>query len=112
MYFLLNLSHFVKSYEHLCEILVNFTMPTHQIWSCHVTQVATFKNVQYWLNSTFNFRESHKISSGAVLYFRSYEPKSSQGVENAMFVQLWVHLSLLRDFSRNHSKNLSSLFIF
>ena len=27
MYFLLNLSHYVKSYGHLCQILTFFTMP-------------------------------------------------------------------------------------
>ena len=43
MYFLLNLSHYVKSHGHFCQILAFFTMPAHQIWSCHVTQKANFK---------------------------------------------------------------------
>ena len=43
--FLLNLSYCVKSYGHLCQISACFTLSTHQIWSCHVTQVANFKNV-------------------------------------------------------------------
>ena len=30
-------------------------------------------------NSTFNIRESHKISSGKALYFRSYQQKTSRG---------------------------------
>ena len=42
MYFLLNFSHYVKSYEHLCQILTFFTMPALQIWPCHVTQEANF----------------------------------------------------------------------
>ena len=29
--------------------------------------------------STFNMRESHKISNGKVLYFRGYQPKTSWG---------------------------------
>ena len=43
MYFLLNLSHCVKSYG--WAFLSNFgffTMPAHQIWSCHVTQEGLF----------------------------------------------------------------------
>ena len=40
MYFLLNLSHYVKSYGHLCQILAYFTMPSLQIWPCHVIQEA------------------------------------------------------------------------
>ena len=41
--FLLNVSHYVKSYGHLCQILAFFTMPTLQIWPCHVTQEANFE---------------------------------------------------------------------
>ena len=39
MYFLLNLSLYVKSYGHFCQILALFTMPTHQIWSYHLTKL-------------------------------------------------------------------------
>ena len=49
MYFLLNLSHHVKSYGHFCQILAIFMMPTHQIWSCHVTQDADFENFLFVL---------------------------------------------------------------
>ena len=42
MYFLLNLNHCVKSYEHFCLILAFFTMPAHHIWSFHVTQDTNF----------------------------------------------------------------------
>ena len=64
MCFLLNLSHCVKSYWHFCQILALFTIPTHQIWSCHVTQDANFENFLFCPNSTFNIRKSRKISSG------------------------------------------------
>ena len=59
-----------------------FTMPAHQIWSCYVTQEANFENFSFCPNSTFNIRKSRKISSGKALYFRSYQPKSSRGVES------------------------------
>ena len=50
-------------------------MPTHQIWPCHVTQLANFENVSFFSDSTFNIRKSHKISNGKAFYFRSYLPK-------------------------------------
>ena len=82
MYFLLNLSHYVKSYGHLCQILAFFTMPALQIWPCHVTQEANFEKVLFFPNSAFNIGKSCKIPSRKALYFRSYQPKTSQGVEN------------------------------
>ena len=54
-------------------------MPAYQIWSCHMTQEANLENFLFCLNSTFNTRKSHKISSGKALYFRSDQPKTSQG---------------------------------
>ena len=42
MYFLLNLSHCLRRCGYFCQILF-FTMPAHQIWSCHVTQDAEFE---------------------------------------------------------------------
>ena len=80
--FLLNLSHYVKSYEHLCQILAFFTMPALQIWPCHVTQEANFKIKLFFPNSAFNIEKSCKIASRKALYFRSYQPKTSQRVEN------------------------------
>ena len=44
MYVLSNLSNFVKSCEHLSEILA-FTTSTHQIWLNHVTPGANFENL-------------------------------------------------------------------
>ena len=49
MYFLLNLSHYVKSYGHLCQILAFLTMPALQIWPCHVTQKANFEKIYFFL---------------------------------------------------------------
>ena len=44
MYFLLNLSHYVKSCGHYCQILAFFTMPAHQIWSYHMIQEVNFED--------------------------------------------------------------------
>ena len=82
MYFLLNLSHYVKSYGHLCQILESFTMPSLQIWSCHVTQEENFGKNFNFPNCGSNIRKSYKISSRKALYFRSYQQKTSRGVEN------------------------------
>ena len=84
MYFLLNLSHCVKTYGHFCQILAFFTMPAHQVWPCHVTQEANFENFLFCPNSTFNIGKSHKISSGKAFCVRSYQSKTSTegGVEN------------------------------
>ena len=60
MYFLLNLSHCVKSYGHLCQFLAFFTMPALQIWPCHVTQGANFEKNLFFPNSAFNIRKSYK----------------------------------------------------
>ena len=76
--FLLNLSNYVKSYGHFCQILGFFTMSAPQMWSCRVTHEANFKDFLFCPNSTFIIGKSHKISSGK-LYFRSYQPKTSQG---------------------------------
>ena len=83
MYFLLNLSHYVKSYGHLCQFLAFFTMPALQIWPCHVIQEANFEKNLFFPISAFNIRKSYKIFNGKALYFRRYQPKTSQGgVEN------------------------------
>ena len=64
MCFLLNLSHCVKSHGHFGQTLALLKMPTHQIWSHHVTQDANFEHFLFCPDSTFNIRKSHKISSG------------------------------------------------
>ena len=53
-----------------------------QIWPFHVTQEANFEKNLFFPNSTFNIRKSYKIYSRKALYFRSYQPKTSRGVEN------------------------------
>ena len=49
MFFLLNLSHCVKRYGHLCQILAFFMIPALQIWPCHVTQEANFEKIYFFL---------------------------------------------------------------
>ena len=77
IHFLLNSSHCVTSYGHFCKILALLMIPAHQIWSCYMTQDAYFENLLFCPDSTFNIRNSHKISSGKALYFRSYQQKTS-----------------------------------
>ena len=62
MYFLLNLSHYTKSYGHLCHILAFLSMLALQIWPCHVTQEANFEKILFFPNSAFNIGKSCKIS--------------------------------------------------
>ena len=63
MYFLLNLSLYVKSYRHFVKFWHVFTMPVHRIWSCHVTQEENFEKFSFFTNSPFNIRKSYKTSS-------------------------------------------------
>ena len=59
-----------------------FMMPALQIWPCHVTQEANFEKIYFFPNSAFKIRKSYKISNGKAPYFRSYQPKTSRGMEN------------------------------
>ena len=63
MYLLFNVSHYVKSYGHLCQFLTFFAIPALQIWPCHVTQEANFEKILFFPNFAFNIRKSYKISS-------------------------------------------------
>ena len=94
MRFLLNWSHRVKSYGHFCRILTLLMIPAHQIWSYHVTQDANFENYLFCLNSTFNIRKSHKISSRKALYVRSYQQETSSGDTPPVPLGLNVHTFL------------------
>ena len=58
MYFLLNLSHYVKSCGHFCQILAFLKMLAHQIWSCHVTQEVNFEKCLCFPDSAFHIRKS------------------------------------------------------
>ena len=85
MHFIKHLIHCVKRYGHFCQILARFTMPTHQIWSCQVTQDPNLENILFCPNSVFNIRKSHKISSRKAINFRNYQKKPQGGrdwVEN------------------------------
>ena len=75
--FLLNLSRFVKSYGHFCQILGILTMPAHLIWSSHVTEEVNLEKKLYCPNSAFNIKKSHQISSRNALYIRSFQTKTS-----------------------------------
>ena len=108
MYFLLNLSHYVKSYGHLCQILAIFTMPAPQIWPCHVTQEANFEKNLFFPNSAFNIRKSYKISSRKALYFRSYQPKTSRGWKTPPPPPVLLVLSFKVE-SGNHQRGISLL---
>ena len=61
MYFLFNLSHYVKSYGHLCQILAFFTMPALQIWPCHMTQEANFEKILFFPNSALILGKAAKF---------------------------------------------------
>ena len=82
MNFLLNLNYYVKVVGILVKFWHYFAIPAHQIWSYDMTQEANFKNFLFCPNFTFNIRKRHKISSTKALYFRSYQPKTSPGLEN------------------------------
>ena len=72
MYFLLNSSHYVKRYGHLCQILAIFTMPA--IWLCHMIQEANFEKMLFFPNFAFNIKKSCKISSRKALYYTPPPP--------------------------------------
>ena len=98
MYFLLNLSHYVKSYA--WAFMSNFgifTMPALQIWPCHVTQEANFEKNLFFPNSAFNIGKSCKISSRKALYFRSYQPKTSRGGGSGKHPPVLLGLSHYRE---------------
>ena len=79
MYFLLNLSHYVKVMGIYLKCWHFFTMSALQIWPCQVTQEENFEKILFFFNSAFNIGKSCKISSRKALYFRSYQLKTSRG---------------------------------
>ena len=81
MYFLLNLSNYVKRYRHLCHILAFFGCPLSTMAMSRDPR-SKFRKKFFFLNSAFNIRKIYKISGRKALYFRSYQPKTSQRVEN------------------------------
>ena len=75
MLFLLNLSHCVKSYGHLCQIY----QTTHQIWSGHVTLASNSENFYFSPNFVLNFRESYQIWEKLAQEQKSYRQKTNWG---------------------------------
>ena len=81
MCFLLNLRNYVKNYRHFCRILALFTMPAHQIWSCHVTQDPNFEIfyfvlILHLISGKVTKFPVEKLSMSEVI------SKKPQGVEN------------------------------
>ena len=64
MYFLLNLSHYVKSCGHVCQILAFFYDARSPNMVISLDPKSKFRNFLFCPNSAFNIRESHKIFSG------------------------------------------------
>ena len=76
MYFILNLSHYINSCGHFCQIFYDARSPNMVISR---DPRSKFRKFLFCPNSTFNIRKCHKISSEKALYFRSYQPKTSPG---------------------------------
>ena len=76
MYFLLNLSYYVKSFGYFCQnfgIFYNAHSP-NMVMS-HGPR-SKFRNFLFFPNSTFNIKKSHKISNGKAPYFKSCQQKT------------------------------------
>ena len=82
MYFLLNLSHYVKSYGHVCQILAFFTMPALQMWRCHVTQEANFEKILLLLILHLILGKAAEFLVENLSTSKVISQKTSQGAEN------------------------------
>ena len=91
MYFLLNLSHYVKRFGHFGQILAFFTMPAHQTWSCHVTQEANFENFLFCPNSTFNIRKIHKFLVEKLSNSEVIRQKPQGGWKTELYMLMYSH---------------------
>ena len=89
MCFLLNWSHCVKSYGHFCQILALLMIPSHQLWSCHLTQDPNFENLLFCLNLILG-----KVTKFLVekLFISEVSAKTSPGVENSPPVPLGLNM--------------------
>ena len=76
MQFLLNLSHCVKSYAHLCQIY----QTTHQIWSCHVILTSNSEKFYFSPNTVLNFGKSYQTKSSRT---KKLQAKNKLGVESS-----------------------------
>ena len=103
---LLNLSHYVKSYGHFCQILAIFTMLAHQIWSCHVTQEPNFENFLFCPDSIFNIGEITKflVETFSLSNFIRQEPY--EGMENTPLPVLLGLTWCIWQRSRRAMKNM------
>ena len=68
--------------DKLWAFMSSFTITTHQIWSCHLTLTADFKNFYFSPNSILNFRKSYQIWGKLAQEQKSYRQKAKLGVEN------------------------------
>ena len=78
MYFLLNVSHCVKSYGHFCQILTIYDSRSQNMVMSLDPRCKSLK-IFVCPNSTFNIKKSQKISSRKALYFGSYQQKPHGG---------------------------------
>ena len=85
MYFLLNLSHYVKVMFlcHLCQFLAFFYDARSPNMAMSCDPRSKFRKNLFFPNTAFNITKIYEISSRKALYFRSYQPKTSRGVENS-----------------------------
>ena len=60
-------------------------------------------------NSAFNIWKSYKVFSRKALYFRSYQPETSRGVENTFRVKLLLFHSVPVEFKRCFDELVVSL---
>ena len=94
MYFLLNLSYYVKGCGHFCQILAFFYNARSPNMVMSRGPRSKFRKFSCFPNSAFNIRKSYKISSGKALYFRSYQPKyhSSENEIHVVLSTFWFYV--------------------
>ena len=91
MYFLLNLSHCVKSYGHLCQMYQNHSP---KIWSCHVILSSNSENFYFSPNSVLNFRKVTKFCENGLKNKKVTSKKQSGGgVENTLPTSVFIGLN-------------------
>ena len=78
MYFLLNVSHYVKSFGHFVKFWPFYYPHSPNMVMSRDPEA----NFLFCTNSTSNIRNGHKSSGGKAFYFGSYQPESSRGVKN------------------------------
>ena len=104
---LLNLSHYVKSYGHFCQILAIFTMLANQIWSCHVTQEPNFEIFLFCPDSIFNIGEITKFLVETFSSSNFIRQEHYEGMENtpprAFRVNI-VYLAKVQEGNEEHAE--------